>query len=176
MKKAYLIVDMCNDFVDRNGGLWAGEAAIEIVDAIANKAEQYIKEGQIVVFTIDSHQPDDKHFDLWPKHCVRGTWGQKPYGRLGEIFEQYRNQILYIPKTQYNAFYETDLAQRLKELAVEQVEVCGVCTDICVYQTVGGAYNEGFQTIVNKNECATFTPHHELFLQHMQDVFCTKVL
>ena len=35
------------------------------------------------------------------------------------------------PKTNYNAFFKTDLAVILKQLEVEKIHTVGVCTDIC---------------------------------------------
>lgn len=176
MKKAYIIVDMCNDFVANDGKLTVGASAQAAAKAIYKRADAYLKEGNCVIFANDSHKKDDEHFELWPPHCIEGTDGAKPYGPLYTLYETYPDKIITVNKPQYNAFFKTDLAAILKKLGITLVEVCGVCTDICVYQTVGGAYNEGFKTRVYANECATFTEHHNVFLKHMEITFKTEVV
>lgn len=78
-------------------------------------------------------------------------------------------------KTEYDAFYETNLAQELKEKGVKEVCLTGVCTDICIFLTAYGAYKEGFQTTVYKNGTATFTNQQEIFLNQMKSVFLSRI-
>ena len=163
-------------FVSDNGSLTVGKNAQTIAEAIAARVKTYIENNEYVIFANDCHKKDDVHFSLWPPHCIEGSNGAKPYGPLYELYEKYPDKIIIINKPQYNAFYKTNLSDILKEKNVTLVEVCGVCTDICVYQTVNGAYNEGFKTRVYSNECATFTEFHELFLKHMETVFKTEVI
>lgn len=178
MKKAYVIVDMSNDFVHENGSLTAGEPAQAIEGNVLARIEEFHKNGDIVVFTMDSHKPDDDHFKLWAPHNVTGTWGAEIYGRLGEWYEENKDceNVYYVPKGEYDAFYETDLADILKRNGVDTVYVAGVCTDICVFNTVYGAYKAGFPTVVAKDEVATFTPNGEIFLGQMNAIYKTEII
>jgi len=82
---------------------------------------------------------------------------------------------LYIDKIEYDAFYHTNLGDKLRSFNVDEVVVSGVCTDICVMNTVYGAYKEGFATVVNKSDVATFTPNGAVFLESMDNFYHTKI-
>lgn len=176
MKRAYLIIDMSNDFVDPEGALTVGAKAREIVPAILKRAEALRNNGDLVVFCMDSHAPGDAHFTIWPVHCVKGTWGQKLYGELDDWYEAHKKEenVFYVPKTDYDAFYKTDLAAILINNEVTDVHASGVCTDMCVFNTVYGAYKNGFDTHVSSSECATFTDNHHIFIKHMNTIYKTE--
>lgn len=178
MKKAYLIVDMSNDFVHEDGGLTAGAIARGIVPSIIKRADEFIKNGDIVVFCMDEHEADDAHFELWPRHNVKDSWGVQIYGALGEWYKAHADGVnaYYVAKSEYDAFYKTELAGILNENNICTVYVAGVCTDICVLNTVYGAYKEGFKTVVSGAECATFTQNHALFLNHMNLIYKTEII
>lgn len=178
MREALLIVDMSNDFVADDGSLTAGKPAQEIVPYIVEMADQFLEKDQIVVFAMDAHQENDPHFALWPPHNVVGTKGQQLYGELQDWYEKHKDHpnVIMQPKENYNAFFRTDLADKLRSLGVEKVHVCGVCTDICDFLTVAGADAEGFKTAVHKRGVATFTDQGELFIEHMKRCFFTEVV
>ncbi len=83
---------------------------------------------------------------------------------------------MYTPKTNYNAFFKTGLAESLRKLEVEKVHVVGVTTDICDFLTVSGADAEGFKTVIHKQGVATFTDLGETMLNHMKRCFHTEVI
>lgn len=179
MKEALIIVDMSNDFVADNGTLTAGKPAQEIVPYITELATQFLVDDKVVVITMDAHQSNDEHFKLWPAHNVVGTEGQQLYGDLNLFYLANKNQeenLLYIPKTNYNAFFKTDLADQLRNRGVEKVHVVGVCTDICDFLTVAGADAEGFKTAIHKRGAATFTELGETMINHMKLCFHTEII
>lgn len=177
-KEALIIVDMSNDFVADNGTLTAGKPAQEIVPYIVELAEKFINEGNHVVVSMDAHEENDPHFELWPAHNVVGTEGQKSYGDLDKFDTKMagHSNYHYVPKTNYNAFFGTGLAEKLKNLDVKKVHVVGVCTDICIFLTASGADAEGFKTVVHKRGVATFTDQGETFINHMKTCFYTEII
>ncbi|MBU5593835.1 cysteine hydrolase [Amphibacillus sp. MSJ-3] len=177
-KEALLIVDMSNDFVADDGTLTVGKAGQEIVPYIKDLATKFLAEGNIVVVSMDAHQPNDPHFDLWPAHNVVNTEGQKLYGELNDWFQENKDNenVIYDPKTNYNAFFKTGLAEKLRKEGVEKVHTVGVATDICVFSTVSGADAEGFKTVTHKRGVATFTNLGESMLNHMKRCFHTEVI
>ncbi|MDF2535103.1 MAG: isochorismatase [Bacillales bacterium] len=185
MKKALIIVDMSNDFVADNGTLTVGKLGQDVVPYIIETANKFIKNGDIVVVTMDAHEENDKHFELWPAHNIVGTEGQKLYGELDNwygdnigltSFFDNSDQIIYQPKTNYNAFFKTDLAEQLREKGVDEVHVVGVCTDICDFLTIAGADAEGFKTAMHKRGAATFTDNTNMILNHMKLCFHTQII
>lgn len=178
MNEALLIVDMSNDFVADTGTLTVGKPAQEIVPYIIELADRFLKNGQPVVIGMDAHEKNDAHFDLWPAHNIKGTEGQQLYGALEEWYETNKTneQVLYVPKTNYNTFFKTNLADTLREKGVSKVHVVGVTTDICDFLTVAGADAEGFETAVHKRGVATFTELGDTMLDHMVRCFHTEII
>lgn len=176
--EALIIVDMSNDFVHDDGSLTAGKPAQEIVPFLVKQAGEMLNNGGYVVIAMDAHLPDDRHFEDWPPHNVIGSWGQKLYGELAEWYEKHEHdeRVIYVPKPQYDAFYNTNLEQVLEDLGVKRVKITGVCTDICVYLTAAGAYYRGLKTQVFADGCATFTENHASALKQMELSFHTEII
>lgn len=177
-KEALLIVDMGNDFVADDGTLTVGKPGQDIVPYIIDVANRFLAEEQVVVVAMDAHQPNDPHFELWPPHNVVGTEGQKLYGDLQEWFEKHEENenVIYVPKPNYNAFFKTDLAETLRDLGIEKVHTVGVCTDICDFLTIAGADAEGFKTAIHKQGVATFTDLGDTMVNHMKTCFHTEII
>ncbi|AZP04407.1 cysteine hydrolase family protein [Jeotgalibaca ciconiae] len=177
-KEALVIVDMSNDFVADEGTLTVGKPGQDIVPYIEELATQFLANGDIVVVSMDAHQPNDPHFDLWPPHNIEGTKGQQLYGDLYDWFQGHKDHehLLYQPKANYNAFFQTELAEKLRKLDVKKVHVAGVTTDICDFLTIAGADAEGFQTVIHKRGIATFTDLGEIMVNHMVRCFHTEVV
>ena len=55
-----------------------------------------------------------------------------------------RPEDIYVTKKTWNAFYDTDLEQRLRELGVTNIVLCGIATSIGVEGTARAAYEQGF--------------------------------
>lgn len=176
--EALIIVDLSNDFVHDQGNLTAGKPAQEIVPYIIETADKFLKNGGKVVITLDVHTEDDAHFNLWPKHNVIGTWGQELYGDLKTWYE--RNQenpnLLIVPKADYNAFFNTDLADKLRNRSIDKVHVVGVATDICVFLTTAGADSNKFKTAIHKRGVATFTNQGDIFINQAKALFHTEII
>lgn len=125
-----LIVDMLNGFLDPEGSLYCGDHARKIIAFVRKRIEHYKKTGRPVVFICDSHEPNDKEFDVYGKHCVRGTWEAE----VAPDLPTEGASVLH--KKTLSPFYNTLLAARLRRHKPDVVEVVGVCTDICVLFSV----------------------------------------
>jgi len=55
-----------------------------------------------------------------------------------------RAEDIHVTKKTWNAFYDTGLEQRLKELGVTNIVLCGIATSIGVEGTARAAYERGF--------------------------------
>ncbi|WP_347549767.1 isochorismatase family cysteine hydrolase [Pseudalkalibacillus hwajinpoensis] len=176
-KEALLIIDMSNDFVHDDGGLTVGEKGQMIVPNIIALADSFLAEGNEIVICMDAHEEEDPHFDLWPVHNVIESWGQKLYGDLERWLEIHKGNALvsYVPKSEYDAFYQTDLENILKSRGVERVHLTGVCTDICDFLTAYGAYARGFKTVAHRSCMATFSNNHDVFIEQMKNIFKTEI-
>jgi len=124
MKKLLIVVDMQNDFV--TGALGSPQAQ-QIVPNVKAKIEEYRRNGDKVIFTRDTHNDDylaTQEGQYLPViHCVEGTEGHLIVDGLGadgcEIFDK--------PN-----FGSLELAEHLAAGGFNEIELCGLCTDICV--------------------------------------------
>ena len=131
-RKALIIVDMLNDFINKNGVLYCGESVVPIIPFIEQRLAAFRNHGDLVVYLQDSHDENDKEFERFPKHAVAGSWGSEV---IPELAPQPGEPV--ISKKRYSGFYRTGLEKVLDAAGIAEVEVVGVCTSICVMDTVG---------------------------------------
>jgi nicotinamidase/pyrazinamidase len=163
-KVALIIADMLNDFIDPDGTLYVGPAGRDLIPFVAQKAGETRAGGGVVIFGCDAHAPDDREFDQFGAHAVRGSWGSEIIPELPFLPGDLR-----IDKTRYNALFDTDLERVLKREGVSNAELVGVCTSICVMFTAIGLLDRGFRCRVYQDGVADFDPEaHAFALKHMQ--------
>jgi nicotinamidase-related amidase len=171
-KVALIVADMLNDFIDPKGALFVGQAGRDIIPFIANKMEETRARGGVVVFACDAHVMDDREFKFFGRHAVQGTWGAEIIPELEVKPGDYK-----VEKTRYSCFYKTNMEDILRQEQVEQVAVVGVCTSICVMETVKELFDRDFPTVVYKDGVADFNPEaHAFALKHMDRVMGAKVM
>ena len=123
MKNVLIVVDMQNDFV--NGTLGSPEAQA-IVPTIQKKIDTFLKNGDTVIFTRDTHRAnylntnEGKHLPI--EHCINGTKGWIVIDELNHPECQTINKGSF-GFTYWDDYLSTD---------IEYIELAGVCTDICV--------------------------------------------
>jgi len=169
--KVLLVIDMLNDFLDPQGALYCGDGARKIIPAVKALVERFLSEKNPVVYLRDAHAPDDKEFELFAPHAVKGTWG----GRIIPEVEPPR-QSLILDKTRFTAFYGTHLAEVLAEVKPQEVWVAGVVTSICVMDTAGDLRNRDYSVVIPVDAVADFDPEfHEFALKRMKRVYGARL-
>lgn len=169
---ALFVIDMLNDFLRKDGALYCGDESREIIPFVKGKIEEFHKNGDLVVFICDFHDPDDVEFKIFPKHCVAGTEGAQI---INELPVDDKDPI--IRKTRYSAFYNTNLDDVLQEYDIIEVHVVGVCTSICVMDTVGDLRNRDYKVIVYKDGVADFDPQaHRFSLERMKKTYGAEII
>lgn len=125
--KALVVVDYQADFV--NGALgFSGAEKLEPL--ILDKIDDCRSTGGQVIFTLDTH--GENYLDtaegrkLPVPHCIKGTSGHALYGKVAGAVQP---DDIVIEKP---AFGSLELADLLRRLSPEEVELCGLVTDICV--------------------------------------------
>ena len=120
MKKTLIVVDMQNDFIDMVLGT---PEAVAIVPRVKAKILQYVENGDEVIFTRDTHgenyldTPEGRNLPV--PHCIRGTKGWEIAPGL------YVDGCKIIDKPNFGW-------PHWEEEHLEDVELVGLCTDICV--------------------------------------------
>lgn len=78
MKKALIIIDYVNDFVQDKGKLTCGEPAQVIDDNIAKRVNEFSTNKDFVVVASDNHTENDEYnpeSKMFPAHCInRNRW------------------------------------------------------------------------------------------------------
>jgi nicotinamidase/pyrazinamidase len=170
-KTALIVADMLNDFIDPQGSLYVGPSGREIIPFVARQIEATRRQGGVVIFICDAHAPDDREFRYFPPHAVKGSWGSRVIPELPLEPGDYR-----VEKTRYSAFTGTNLDEVLKQEQVEQVAVVGVCTSICVMETVKELFDRDIPALVYRQGVADFDPEaHAFALKHIERIFGAQV-
>jgi nicotinamidase/pyrazinamidase len=177
--KALIIVDIQNDFVA--GGTLEVPNGDQIVPVVNELAKRF----DLVVATQDWHPPTHKSFAsnhenkkpfeiislggleqvLWPDHCVQGTRGAEFHPLLDTkpveaVFRKGTDPEI----DSYSGFYDngrkksTGLNGYLKERKVDEVYVCGLAADYCVYFTARDATQSGFRTFYIEDATRAIDP------------------
>ena len=154
MRKLLIVVDFQNDFVDGSLGF---EKAKELDSIIYNKIVKYKKNNYDVIYTFDTHY--EEYLDtlegqkLPVKHCILGTNGHDLYGTVSSLYNK-EEDITFLKET----FPSLDLANYLKEHPYDEVELCGLVSNICVLTNVVmvKAALPNCKIIVDRNATASF--------------------
>ena len=170
--KYLVVVDMQNDFID--GALGTAEAQA-IVDSVCDKIKEYKEAGYGIVATRDTHFSDEDEQkerrysntqegrNLPVPHCLKGTQGW-------EIHDKVKAAMGEVPVFDKLTFGSEELASYMKEVQPEEVELLGLCTDICVVSNallIKAALPE-VPMKISRNCCAGVTVEsHEAALKTM---------
>ena len=119
-KKTLIVVDMQNDFI--SGALGTKEAKA-ILENVKKKIWEYYENGYQIIFTRDTHfenylqTNEGKHLPV--EHCIKGTRGWQIAEGLSVP------GAIYIDKPTFGYV-------NWREFDFGEVEIIGLCTDICV--------------------------------------------
>lgn len=161
MSKTLIVIDMQNDFID--GSLGTKEAQ-NIVPNVVNKIKEYRKNGDEVIFTRDTHPSnyletyEGKHLPV--VHCVKGTIGWQISDKLD--FDIDNDVVIDKPTFGWTHWDDFEFAE---------VEVCGLCSDICVISNalIIRANYPNINITVDANCCAGVTLEtHKAALETMK--------
>ena len=158
MKKTLIVVDMQNDFIDMALGT---KEAVAILPAVKAKIAAYAAAGHEILYTRDTHEenyldtPEGRKLPV--KHCIRGTKGWQIADGL------YIDGCRIVDKPNFGR-------PHWAEETLEDVELIGLCTDICVVSNaliIKATFPEA-DVKVDAACCAGVTPEsHAAALQTM---------
>ena len=179
--KALIIVDYSFDFIDDNGKLTCGKPGQEIETFITQRIKNYHNNQQEIFFLMDLHYENDKFHPeskLFPNHNIHQTPGRELYGEVVRLYNSIKDQmnVHYLDKTRYDSFYGTPLDSLLRERQINDIEIVGVCTDICILHTAVSAYNLGYNITIPIRGVASFNQDgHQWALSHFKNSLGAKV-
>ncbi|MBH4861697.1 cysteine hydrolase [Staphylococcus aureus] len=158
--RALLVVDYSYDFIADDGLLTCGKPGQNIEDFIVSRINDFNYYQDHIFFLMDLHYLHDIHH---------------PESKLFPPIKAQPN-VHFIDKTRYDSFFGTPLDSLLRERSINQVEIVGVCTDICVLHTAISAYNLGYKISVPAEGVASFNQKgHEWALAHFKNSLGAEV-
>lgn len=137
-ERVLIVVDMVNGFV-YNGPLHDIECS-KIIPRQKEIIDDYLDNGDLVVFIKDTHTKDSTEFSRMPIHCLENTNESELVPELREYVG--RDNVITINKnsTSFNEVPEfRELITNLVNL--KRVDEIGVCTDICDFNGIMGLAN-----------------------------------
>lgn len=152
MKKLLLVIDYQNDFVNGSLGF---DNALQLENKMVDKIIEFEKNGDDIIFTLDTHNEDYlksiEGVNLPVLHCLDNSLGHQLYGKVKGYGEKY----LCIKKKTFGAI---ELYNLLINKEYEQIEICGVVTNICVISNaiICKSILPDTKIIILKDLCASF--------------------
>src|SRR5699024_1387793 len=98
---------------------------------------------------------------------------------LKTLYEMHQDDasVFYFEKTRFSAFAGTNLELKLRERGINEVQLVGVCTDICILHTAIKTNKKGIDIVVHKYAVSRFNqPGHEWDLGHFENILGAKVI
>ena len=134
-KKILVVVDMQKDFIQ---GSLGSLDALDIVENVVEKIKSYSEKDDLIIVTLDTHN-DEYLKTLEGKklpilHCIEGTDGHSLDNRIQSVLNE---NVVYVKKETFGSFKLSDIIEEhLKRDRLDardaEIELVGLCTDICV--------------------------------------------
>lgn len=167
-----LVLDMQDYFLDPASHAYIPSAPA-ILPGIQALVAAYSKRGLPIVFT--------QHLNTACDASMMAGWWRDlitedhPLSRITSALDPLVGVL--IKKSQYDAFYQTDLEERLIKWGAAQVVICGVMTHLCCETTTRSAFVRGFQVFFTVDGTATYNlGFHAATLLNLSHGFAVPVL
>jgi bifunctional isochorismate lyase/aryl carrier protein len=169
---ALLVLDMQRYFLEVDSHAYIPSAKA-IIPNIKRLQDYYLDLGLPVIHT--------RHINNWEDALQMKNWwrdlitADNPYS---EVIHDIRDgKVILLNKTQYDAFFNTSLAQVLKEKGSGQVVITGVMTHLCCETTARSAFVRGFEVLFAVDATATYNRRfHQASLLNLSHGFAFPVL
>lgn len=171
-KTVLLVLDMQRYFLDENSHAFVPSAKA-ITPRIKKLQNTYLEKGLPVVQTSHLNTTGDAgSMQRWWKDLITEN---NPLSKVvDELFDE---RIPVVHKTQYDAFWKTDLQRRLNKAGVKQVVVTGVMTHLCCETTARAAFIRGFDVFFTVDGTATYNKmFHQSTLINLSHGFAVPIM
>ena len=171
-KSALLVLDMQSYFLEPSSHAFIPSAPA-IVPGLKMLSQSYYAHNLPVIFTqhLNSEQ-DAGSMSRWWKDLITIE------DSLSAIIPDFDFSNRYVlRKSQYDAFYKTNLEDNLTQQGISQVVISGVMTHLCCETTARSAFVRGFEIFFLIDGTATYNKeHHMAALFNLSHGFATPVL
>lgn len=186
-KTALIIIDMQNDFINPKGSLYVKDAdslvehTVSLMqepkwdcvamtkdwhpsDHVSFAKNHNLPEFSPITYTLPVEGQEHKTYEsqLWPDHCIQGTWGAEFHPDLIKAFESLKVPHRVIEKgyltddEYYSGFSDiwgqhvTELNVYLNENKITNLFIVGMTFDFCVKATAIDAIKLGYDVTILK--------------------------
>lgn len=167
--RVLICIDCQNDFITMALGSEAANAAIPNIRKLI---DEFMENGEDIIFTMDTHYPltysntyEGKYLPI--EHCMYLTDGWAIDKRLDDVIVNYPNRVLIKKET----FGYTDW-NSCKLDKYNEITICGFCSSICVMantQIIHAFYPEIPITFVENASAGLSPEDHAAACQIMKD-------
>lgn len=169
---AFLIMDMQDFFFKKDSHAFI-PSALPIINRIIRIKERCRELNIPVIYT--------RHINSTEDAGQMSRWWSDILTRENEmsliIKELYEPGNIIVEKSQYNAFFNTDLESILRDKNISQIIISGVMTHLCCETTAREAYVRGFDVYFGIDFTATYNSEfHRSTLVNLSHGFAVPVL
>jgi isochorismate hydrolase len=152
-----LVIDAQNFFTDTSSHAYI-PAASAVLPNIADLIRFFHESARPVIFTRHANSPADAG--------LMASWWRDLLNLESELSQitpalDFVDQRVII-KSQYDAFYRSELENWLRDLSIEDLVVTGFMTHLCCETTIRSGFVRGFRTVFPIDATATYNRHHHL--------------
>lgn len=171
-RAAVLVLDMQEYFLQENSHAFIPSGPW-IIPNIQLLIDSFCTSQRPVIFTRHMNTPANAGMmSRWWKDLIRSDTSQS---QLSSSLDPSKGVLLH--KTQYDAFYDSDLETVLRANNIEQVVITGVMTHLCCESTARSAFVRGFEVLFVVDATATYNESlHCASLQNLAHGFAVPVL
>jgi len=171
-KSALLVLDMQDYFLNKQSHAYIPSAEI-MLPQIKKLIDIYNLNGLNIIAT--------KHINTKENAKMMGRWWSELITEENE-FSQIKSGLIeqntiIITKSQYDAFYNTNLDELLREMGIEQLIVTGVMTHLCCETTIRSAFVRGYKCFFPVDATATYNfEFHRASFLNLSHGFAVPIL
>lgn len=169
--KVLVVVDMQNDFIS---GSLGSEAAQAILPNVVKKVQDYQNNGYDIIRTFDTHYED--YMETYEGKCL--PIPHCTYLNEGWHYPDELENLLYDAKAIHKSTYGYTEWKKYFKNAPEVIELCGICSEICVITNalMLRSYYPETEIRVDSSCCAGLTPErHNAALEVMRSCNITII-
>ena len=169
---ALLVLDLQEYFLQENSHAFVPSASA-LMPGISELTVAFLAAGCPVIATRHLNTPNNAGMMAkWWRDVI------KPHDAYSHnITIANSTKIIFITKPQYDAFFQTQLEDILRERGIGQVVICGVMTHLCCETTARSAFTRGFEVFFTIDGTATYNEQlHRASLMTLSHGFAIPVL
>jgi nicotinamidase-related amidase len=138
-KKALLVIDMQIDYIGENARYSVENSQIDNLIGITNEIIEYSNQNNFSIIYLRRIFRENDWHNIFNNHAaIEGTIGVEIDPRINIVSEN------IFDKYTASAFSNKDFKNYLIQNQINELYLCGVMADQCVYETALDAFNEGY--------------------------------